>query len=381
MLSEKQWDDLKAFRHELHQHPELSFQEFETSALIKARLEKLGYEIKTPKEMKTGVIADIGPKDAPMVALRADIDALPILEKTGLAYASEIDGVMHACGHDLHATSLLAAAEGIAQGKDALTVRVRLIFQPAEEVHLGAEQVLNAGVLDDVQYIVGYHNMPELEAGSLVIEAGARNAAVDQFKVTLHGNGGHAAHPNQNTDVILGMAQMVTGLQSIVSRNIDPLHPAVLSVTHVEGGASWNVMPDELFFEGTLRTFDEKDREQAKKRFYQLVELQAEAMGIDVTIDWIAGPPVLENDGALVQSVRETLASKMTVVKRPASAGGEDFAYYTKQVPAIFAEIGSGSPSGLHHSDLTVDDEALKTAAAWYTETLNVLSKKLANGQ
>ncbi|MBS9338139.1 amidohydrolase [Fructobacillus sp. M2-14] len=377
MLTEKKWMELYRFRHDLHQHPELAMQENRTSARIQEYLEQEGLDIITPTSLKTGVVAALGPKDAPIIALRADIDALPIQEKTKLDYQSKNDGIMHACGHDLHTVSLLAVAVTLKEQEESLKVRLLFVFQPAEETHEGAQLVLESGVLDDAKFIIGFHNDPTMESGSLSIEAGARNAAVDQFKVKLHGKGGHAAHPDKNVDSILGMAHVVTAVQSIVSRNIDPQHPSVLSVTHVDAGSTWNVIPDDAFFEGTIRTFSKEDQVLAKKRFEQIVELQSASFGITADIEWIAGPPVLWNDEELSKEVHNALSEKLNIVSNPASAGGEDFAFYTQSIPAVFAEIGSGANNALHHSDLQVEDEAMKTAADWYVEASKILSNKL----
>lgn len=378
MLTEEKWEDLYRFRHNLHKHPELPMQEFETTARIEERLKTLGLEIITPTSMRTGVVAALGPKEAPVIVLRADIDALPIQEKTALSYSSVTQGIMHACGHDFHTVSLLAAAERIKEMEGSLNVRVLFVFQPAEETHQGAELVLRSHILEDAQFIIGFHNDPTMSVGTLSIEGGARNAAVDQFKVRLHGKGGHAAHPDKNVDPVLGMANIISSLQSIVARNINPQHAAVLFVTHVEAGSTWNVIPDDSWFEGTIRTFSTTDQTLARERFEQIVKLQGEAFGLSSEIDWISGPPVLWNDVDLVKQVQDSLRKKLNIVESAPSAGGEDFAFYSQSIPALFAEVGSGISTGLHHSDLKVDDEGLKTAAAWYVETLKILSKKLS---
>lgn len=363
--------DLSAIRHYFHQHPELSSQEYQTTALIKAYLADLGYTIITPEALQTGVIAEIGPEDAQhTVALRADIDALPIQEQTNLDFASENAGTMHACGHDFHLTSLLGAAEKIKENADKLTVKVRLIFQPAEETHVGAEQVIASGGLEDVDVIVGYHNHPNLPVGQISVGNGGRNAAVDQFAVKLTGVGGHAAKPHENIDPILALASTVTALQSIVSRSLDPYRQSVLSVTHIEGGQTWNVIPDSTWFEGTIRTFGDHDRERAKEKFYQIINGQAATYGVSAEIEWIPGPPVLGNDPILTDILAENIQYHANLVNFPPSAGGEDFAFYTSKVPSVFAEIGSGGNSGLHHSDLVLDDAGLETAINWYYQSV-----------
>ncbi|CAK8053952.1 amidohydrolase [Eupransor demetentiae] len=372
-----QLQDATAIRHYLHQHPELSNQEFKTTAFLKARLEDLGYRIITPASLKTGVVAEIGPENAPVIVLRADIDALPIKEQTGLNYASENEGVMHACGHDFHMTSLLLAAERLVEKADNLTARVRLLFQPAEEINRGAKQVIASGILSDVSYIAGFHNEPSLNAGQMAVKAGARNAAVDRFSVRLKGKGGHAARPHENNDPIVAATTLISALQTIISRNTNPFHPAVLSVTHIEAGSTWNVIPDEAWFEGTIRTFTDEDREGIKKRFYQTVQGQADAFDLEAEIDWEEGPAVLNNRADLAQLLAAKIQDKVELIDLPATTGGEDFALYTQTIPAIFAEIGSGGNSSLHHSDLILDDAGLETAATWYTTAVEGLSELL----
>lgn len=370
--------DLTEVRHYLHQHPELSSHEYETSAMIEKYLTDLGYRIITPSALETGVIAEIGPETAEsVIALRADIDALPIAEKTELAFSSDSEGVMHACGHDFHMASLLGTANLLKQNEGQLTSRVRLVFQPAEETHVGAQAVLAAGGLDDVDVIIGFHNDPTLPVGKIGVSAGPQNAAVDQFKVTFQGVGGHAARPHQNLDPIVGLANTITALQTIVSRNVNPLHPSVLSITHLEGGSTWNVIPDDAWLEGTIRTFNEEDRNLMKQKFYRVVEGQAETYGLQVDVDWIEGPPVLENDAELAPLLANEIKQHVDLVDIEPTTGGEDFAFYTDKVPSIFAVVGSGGNSGLHHSDLIIDDKGIETAIQWYYQSVLRLQKHL----
>ncbi|MDF7626736.1 amidohydrolase [Lactobacillaceae bacterium L1_55_11] len=371
--------DWAAVRHYFHQHPELSSKESETTVLIHNYLSELGYRIVTPPGLKTGVLAEIGPEDAEhTIALRADIDALPIQEQTNLDFSSQNAGVMHACGHDLHLTSLLAASQLLKEHEKEIKIKVRLLFQPAEETNVGAKEVLENNGLTDVEAIVGFHNQPRLPVGQISVQSGPRTAAVDKFAVTFHGVGGHAAKPHENIDPIVGLANTITALQTVISRTLNPNHQSVLSVTHIEGGKTWNVIPDDAWFEGTIRTFGGEDRELAHKQFYQVVEAQAASYGLKAEIDWQPGPPVLQNSPQLTPFLAEAIADQAELVDMPATAGGEDFAYYTEEIPSVFAFIGSGANNGLHHSDLVVDDGTLKIGAAWYVRSVYALQAYFA---
>lgn len=358
-------DKVVEVRHYIHQHPELSDQEFETTKYITNYLTKLGYRIITPEKLNTGVIAEIG-QGKPVVGLRSDIDALPIKEATGLPYASVNDGVMHACGHDFHITSLLGAAEVLAQEKDSLKGTIRLVFQPAEETHVGAQEVDAAGGADGIDAIIGFHNKPDLGVGEIGLLPGGLMAAVDQFKVTFKGIGTHAAMPQFGKDPIIALSGTVNAIQTIVSRNENPQKTAVVSITHIEGGSTWNVLPEEAWFEGTVRTFDGEARKTAKKRFYEIVNGQAASYGVDVEIEWIEGPNVVDNDPQLTKWVVDETSKHLTVVKPEPSNAGEDFAYFSQKIPSVFAFVGSHGNSDWHHSDLRLDDEGLIPGVKWY---------------
>lgn len=356
---------LKETRHYLHQHPEVSEHEVATTAYITQRLTELGYRIITPAGLPTGVIAEIG-QGKPVVGLRSDIDALPITEETGLAFSSENEGVMHACGHDFHMASLLGAADLIAQDADSLNGTVRLVFQPAEETHVGAQQVKDAGGVDGLDAIIGFHNKPDLPAGTIGLLPGGLMAAVDEFKVIFTGLGTHAAMPQFGRDPIIALTQTVNALQTIVSRNEDPQHTAVVSVTHIEGGNTWNVIPGSAWFEGTVRTFDHESRETAKKRFIEIVNGQAAAFGVTADIEWQVGPDVVDNNPELEAVVEEESRKHFNVVAPQPSNAGEDFAFFSQRIPSVFAFIGSHGNSDWHHSDLRLDDAGLLPAAEWY---------------
>lgn len=367
-MSEGIYEKLREIRHYLHQHPEISENEFETTAFIKKHLKDLGIE-PLAYPLKTGVIAEIG-SGQPIIALRADIDALPIIEKTGLAYASK-NGAMHACGHDFHQTSLLGAAQILKERKAEIKGTVRLIFQPAEENFQGAYQVIEAGGIEGVSAIIGYHNNPHLKPGQIGLRSGAIMAGVEQFEVTVAGISAHAARPDLGVDTVLAITTMIHNLQQIVSRKVSPFDSAVLSVTHIDVGTTWNVLPAKGFFEGTIRTFDPKIRLAVINKFTKIVETTAEQFGAQVSIQWGNSPKVTYNDATLTPLIFENSKTFAQVIETLPSTGGEDFAAYQEKIPGVFAFVGSNGADNApdwHHDDFIVKDEALPTAVNYFVE-------------
>lgn len=367
-MSEGIYEKLREIRHYLHQHPEISENEFETTAFIKKHLKDLGIE-PLDYPLKTGVVAEIG-SGQPIIALRADIDALPIIEKTGLAYASK-NGAMHACGHDFHQTSLLGAAQILKERKAEIKGTVRLIFQPAEENFQGAYQVIEAGGIEGVSAIIGYHNNPHLKPGQIGLRSGAIMAGVEQFEVTVAGISAHAARPDLGVDTVLAITTMIHNLQQIVSRTVSPFDSAVLSVTHIDVGTTWNVLPAKGFFEGTIRTFDPKIRLAVINKFTKIVETTAEQFGAQVSIQWGNSPKVTYNDATLTPLIFENSKTFAQVIETLPSTGGEDFAAYQEKIPGVFAFVGSNGADNApdwHHDDFIVKDEALPTAVNYFIE-------------
>ncbi|EMB75790.1 amidohydrolase [Streptococcus mutans] len=367
-MSEGIYEKLREIRHYLHQHPEISENEFETTAFIKKHLKDLGIE-PLAYPLKAGVIAEIG-SGQPIIALRADIDALPIIEKTGLAYASK-NGAMHACGHDFHQTSLLGAAQILKERKAEIKGTVRLIFQPAEENFQGAYQVIEAGGIEGVSAIIGYHNNPHLKPGQIGLRSGAIMAGVEQFEVTVAGISAHAARPDLGVDTVLAITTMIHNLQQIVSRTVSPFDSAVLSVTHIDVGTTWNVLPAKGFFEGTIRTFDPKIRLAVINKFTKIVETTAEQFGAQVSIQWGNSPKVTYNDATLTPLIFENSKTFAQVIETLPSTGGEDFAAYQEKIPGVFAFVGSNGADNApdwHHDDFIVKDEALPTAVNYFVE-------------
>ncbi|KZM63081.1 amidohydrolase [Streptococcus mutans] len=367
-MSEGIYEKLREIRHYLHQHPEISENEFETTAFIKKHLKDLGIE-PLDYPLKTGVIAEIG-SGQPIIALRADIDALPIIEKTGLAYASK-NGAMHVCGHDFHQTSLLGAAQILKEREAEIKGTIRLIFQPAEENFQGAYQVIKAGGIEGVSAIIGYHNNPHLKPGQIGLRSGAIMAGVEQFEVTVAGISAHAARPDLGVDTVSAITTMIQNLQQIVSRTVSPFDSAVLSVTHIDVGTTWNVLPAKGFFEGTIRTFDPKIRLAVINKFTKIVETTAEQFGAQVSIQWENSPKVTYNDATLTPLIFENSKTFAQVIETLPSTGGEDFAAYQEKIPGVFAFVGSNGADNApdwHHDDFIVKDEALPTAVNYFVE-------------
>lgn len=362
------YEDLAKTRHQIHQHPEVSEDEHETTIFLKGYLRKLGIEpLNYP--LKTGLIAEIG-SGHPIIALRADIDALPIQENTGLSYASE-NGAMHACGHDFHQTSLLGAAQILKEREAELKGTVRLIFQPAEENFQGAYQIIEVGGIDGVSAIIGYHNNPHLKPRQIGLRSGAIMAGVEQFRVDVKGVSSHAARPDLGVDTVLVTTTIINNLQQIVARTISPFDSAVLSVTHIEVGNTWNVLPASGFFEGTIRTFDPKIREDVIARFEKVVQATADQFGAQAEIVWGNSPFVTYNDLTLTPLIFENSKAFAEVIATLPSTGGEDFATYQKAIPGVFAFIGSNGDDDAadwHHDDFLVKDEALPAAVNYYVE-------------
>ncbi|GED03517.1 M20 peptidase aminoacylase family protein [Bacillus atrophaeus] len=357
-------------RRDLHEHPELSFEEFETTKKIRRWLEEENIEILDVPQLETGVIAEIkGHADGPVIAVRADIDALPIHEQTNLPFASKTDGTMHACGHDFHTASIIGTAILLNKRKDELKGTVRFIFQPAEEIAAGARKVIEAGVLDGVSAIFGMHNKPDLPVGTIGLKEGPLMASVDRFELVIKGKGGHAGIPNNSIDPIAAAGQIVSGLQSVVSRNISSLQNAVVSITRIQGGSSWNVIPDQAEMEGTVRTFQKEAREAVPEHMKRIAEGIAAGYGAQAEFRWFPYLPSVMNDDQFLNAASEA-AARLGYQTVPAeqSPGGEDFALYQEKVPGFFVWMGTNGTEEWHHPAFTLDEEALRVAARYFAE-------------
>ena len=366
-----------AHRRHLHMYPEVSGTEVETTRYIRQALETMGLTCWNLTS-KTGVVAEIGNGEGPTLALRADIDALPIVEQTGLDYASKNEGAMHACGHDFHTASLLGAAQVLKAQEATLQGKVRFIFQPAEESNQGARALISEGVLEGVDAIIGFHNKPELPVGTIGVKEGPLMAAVGQFKAEITGVGTHAAAPHNGNDPIVTACQVIANAQAIVARHTSPLEPVVLSVSHIEAGNTWNVIPEKVFFEGTIRTFNKEVERKMTDQFEKMVVQTADVYGQKGSIEWVLTPPVVHNDAAVTKIVKSVTEKFAKVVTPEVTLGAEDFANYMEHVPGCFVFIGTGCPHEWHHPAFLVDDAALPFAIQYFVDNTNALLEELS---
>ncbi|MBQ7065231.1 MAG: amidohydrolase [Lachnospiraceae bacterium] len=359
-------EQLETLFYWFHEHPELSYEEYETTAKIKEFLISHNIEI-VPYELETGLVAVIpGKQDGPIQMLRCDIDALPIIEQTELSYRSKIEGKMHACGHDMHIVAGLGCAVLLQENREKLRGTVKIIFQPAEEAATGAEKILETDVMKDVKFAWGFHADPTNPVGTIGIREGYVTAAVDRFVITVKGVGCHGAHPDDGIDPILVSSAIVQALQSIVSRNINPFHPALLSVTRINAGTTWNVIPPEAFMEGTVRTLDKEDRVLYEKRVKEVAEKTALAYGAKALVEWIPGPPATYNDKKMAKWCQKRAKEQgMKVVPEESSLGGDDFAFFQEEIPGCYVKIGTGVGPTIHHPEFKVDPEVLLPATKY----------------
>lgn len=337
---------LIALRRNIHRMPELAFQETRTAGIVAAELARLGIEHRTGIGV-TGVIGEIkGGRPGPTLAIRADMDALPIHEETGLDFASAVDGQMHACGHDIHTATLLGVAAVLKDLAPQLAGTVRLIFQPAEEVLEGAAAMIAEGAADGVDIALGFHNHPDMPVGSFGFVRGPCLAASDRFDLVVQGKSGHAAHPYAAVDPIVAAAHFITQAQTVVSREIKPLHPAVVTVGMVQGGATYNIIPERVHLKGTVRTLHAAARDTAEAALRRLAEGLETTMRVRCTMTYQRMVPSLVNDDAVLEPVLASVARQMGVAPEEGepSMGSEDFAAFAARAPAFHLRIGSGAP-------------------------------------
>lgn len=369
-LSKAYFETYRSVRHHLHAHPELSYKEFNTSQFIQNHLQSLGIPFKVMAE--TGVVALIeGKKSNRVIALRADIDALPIQEENNTAYASKIPGVMHACGHDVHTTILLGAAKILHDTKQDWEGTVKLIFQPGEEKNPGGASILiKEGVLENPAptAIIGLHVHPILETGKLSFRTGKAMASADEIYVTVKGKGGHAATPHLTADTVLAASELVVALQKVVSRDRDPLSPSVLSICAINGGFTTNVIPAEVKLMGTFRAMDEAWRFNAHKRMQEVAEGIATSSGAEIDFKIDVGYPAVHNDPAITQRARSIAISTVgesNVEEGELRMGAEDFGYYSQKIAGCFFRLGTGNKqknivSGVHTPTFDIDEDAIE---------------------
>ncbi|GAC1320032.1 MAG: M20 aminoacylase family protein [Collimonas sp.] len=368
-------DELVEIRRHIHRHPELSYEEFNTSDLVAAKLQAWGYAV-TRNIGGTGLVGTLSVGDSRRsIGIRADMDALPIHEKTGLPYASCHDGKMHACGHDGHTTMLLGAARHLARTRN-FHGTLNLIFQPAEEAgsNSGAEQMLRDGLFErfPCDAIFGMHNHPGFPTGTFMFRSGPFMAACDTVKVCITGRGGHAARPHLSIDPVVVASSLVMALQTIVARNIDPAEMAVVTVGALHAGHAANVIPEQATLEMSVRSFTPEVRSLLEQRIRALIETHAEGYGAQAEIDYIHGYPVLVNSDAetafAMQVAEELVGSENVISPFPAIAGSEDFAYFLQQRPGCFLRLGNGvGKPMLHNAGYDFNDENVAVGAAYWS--------------
>ncbi len=378
-LANKYASENLAVRHHLHANPELSYQEFNTSKFIQQKLTEFGISFEIMAT--TGVVGIIKGRDAGsrVIALRADMDALPINEQNDVSYKSTIEGIMHACGHDVHTTCLLGAAKILNELKEEWTGTVKLIFQPGEEKNPGgASLMIKDGVLENPkpQGIIGLHVNPQLEVGKLSFRGGKVMASADELYFTIKGKGGHAAAPHLTQDTILIAAQLITALQQVISRNNDPLSPSVLSICSIQGGYTTNVIPSEVKLMGTFRALDEGWRFKAHNHIREIAKGVVEGMGAELEMKIDVGYPCVYNNEELNDKVRakaEEFMGTEFVETTEMRMGAEDFGYYSQVIPGCFYRLGTrneskGIVSGVHTPTFNIDESAIETGVgmmAW----------------
>lgn len=372
-LAAKIYKDVVGYRHHIHANPELSFKEFQTSLFIKEKLAAWGIEfVDMANTGVVGLIKGAIPSDQ-VIALRADMDALPIHEANDKPYRSKNKGVMHACGHDVHSSSLLGTAYILNQLKDEFAGTIKLVFQPAEELLPGGASIMiKEGVLENPKpnAMVGQHVMPMIETGKVGFRSGIYMASTDELYVTVHGKGGHGAQPHQNIDPVLITAHIIVALQQIVSRNADPRLPSVLSFGKVNANGATNIIPNEVKLEGTFRTLSEEWRNEAHQLMKKMAEGIAESMGGSCDFDIHRGYPFLINEEKLTANAR-TFASDYlgaeNVIDLDIWMAAEDFAYYSQVTDACFYRLGTGNAEkgttySVHTPNFDIDEDALKTS-------------------
>ena len=368
--------ELIQIRRHIHRHPELSGHEPQTAALVAGELRRWGWEVREGVG-RTGVVAELGPVGAPLVALRADMDALPIEERTELPYASSRQGLMHACGHDIHTTVGLGVARLLAGVADQLTARVRLLFQPAEETAEGAAWMRADGAMDGVQALFGVHVFPSLEVGTVGVRSGSLTAAAGELEVEVLGEGGHGARPHQSTDAIWIAARVVSGLQEAISRRLDPLHPVVVSFGLIEGGKAFNVIADHVRLLGTVRCLDLEVHAQLPGWIEDTVHALCQGHGGEARVHYRCISPPVHNDPELTQLVADTAVSllgrsRVQWLEQP-SLGAEDFAQLLEGTRGTMFRLGVAGPGGctpLHSNSFDPDEGCLEVGIKVLTLSL-----------
>ena len=366
--------EISEWRHDIHQHPEILFETHRTSALVKDKLKEFGCDEVIEGIGKTGVVGVINGqtnKSGKVIGLRADMDALPINEETGLDYSSKIPGAMHACGHDGHTSMLLGAAKYLCETRN-FDGQAVVIFQPAEEGGGGGLEMCKDGMMENfkIDEVYGMHNWPGVELGKFAIRSGPFFAASDFIEATILGKGGHAAKPHETVDPTVIASQIVVALQTIASRRADPVEQVVVSITSFEtSSTAFNVIPQEVKIKGTVRTLDPDVRDLAEKEFLRITELTAEAMGGSADAKFTRGYPVMSNSSEQTEfaaKVARDVAGECA--EAPLVMGGEDFAYMLEERPGAYILLGNGDSSPVHHPKYNFNDDAIPFGCSWLVE-------------
>lgn len=376
-LSEKYKNELISYRREFHQNPEISWQEVRTSKRVEEELNKIG--IDTERVANTGIVGTIKGKDhsKKTVALRADMDALPIQEANeSITYKSKNKGVMHACGHDSHIAMLLIAAKILQESKDKLNGIVKLIFQPAEEIVEGAKKMLDEGVLDGVNAILGIHIWSQFPAGKVSLEGGPRLAAGDRFKITVKGKGSHGAVPHLGVDAIVAASAIVMNLQTIVSREINPLEPAVVSLGKINGGFNFNVICNKVVIEGTTRSFNPNIQENFPSIIKRIIKKTASTFNAKAELDYTVGSPPCINDPKISEIAKKSITKLYgddVICSLEKTTATEDFSYFNRKIPGIMVFLGGSNIEKncvypQHHEKFDIDEDVLPIGSSLYAQ-------------
>ncbi len=383
IVDDELFEWIREIRRKVHQYPELAFKEEKTAELIAKKLKKLGIKYQTGIA-ETGVVGKlIVDEKAPTVAIRADMDALPVTENTGLPYSSKTPGIMHACGHDGHIAIVLGTAAVLKENPPE--GNVVFIFQPAEEEQGGAKPMIEQGVLDGVDIIFGGHIERHYQVGEIGIKAGIHTSHTDAFVIKITGKGGHAARPHLAIDAVLIASQLVVNLQTIISRQIDPIHPSVISIGYLKSGTVDNVIAEKATLKGTIRTTNEYIRAEIIEKIRRLASSMAILYGAEITVEMKPGYPPIVNEESVskiaVQVAEKLLGKDNTIAIPYPSLGGEDFSYYLQQIPGCFVRYGAAKEghetASSHSPNFDFDEEALRVGAAYMSELIRFSIKKL----
>ncbi|MDX8352369.1 M20 aminoacylase family protein [Cognatiyoonia sp. IB215182] len=366
--------EITAWRRDLHEHPEILFETHRTSKIVADKLKEFGCDEIVTGIGRTGVVGVIKGKSdtsGKVVGLRADMDALPIHEQTDVPYKSKTDGAMHACGHDGHTAMLLGAAKYLAETRN-FDGTVVVIFQPAEEGGGGGKEMCDDGMMDrwNIQEVYGMHNWPGMPAGQFAIRSGAFFAAADQFEIEIEGKGGHAAKPQETIDTTVVASHVVLALQTIVSRNANPVDQVVVSVTSFETSSkAHNVIPQRVNLRGTVRTLNAETRDLAEKRLTDVVQGTAATFGAKAKVDYMRGYPVMVNSEDQTEFAMEVAKSVSgNCTHAPLVMGGEDFAFMLEERPGAYILVGNGDTASVHHPEYNFNDDAIPAGCSWWAE-------------